>query len=147
MSWNNAGTIDAANATVSLNGTFTLANVGTFHRSGGTVSIVGTLDNTGTTLALDAATGSWSLSGGTIKGGTVTATGGAALLLPGGILDGVTLATALFQNTGRLDVKHGLTLSNATLTATGSIYFQGTQTLGGTGQVLATQFWVAARQW
>ncbi len=34
---------------------------------GGTVNLTGTLDNTGTTLALDATTGSWNLVGGTLK--------------------------------------------------------------------------------
>src|SRR4029079_10377068 len=36
------------------------------------VNVTGTLDNTGTTLPLNATTGSWNLAGGTISGGTVT---------------------------------------------------------------------------
>jgi hypothetical protein len=152
QSWNNAGTIAATNATVNLGSygsTFTLANVGTFNRSGGTVFITGTLDNTGTTLALDATTGSWTLGAwnksGTIKGGTVTATGGAGLLMEpngGGALNGVTLATDLALDSGTLDVQNGLTLSNATVRLANPIgqgcsylLFEGTQTFGGTGTV------------
>ena len=58
-SWTNAGTIMATNSTVNLGGVFTLAGLGTFHCTGDSVSLVGTLNNTGTTLALNAATGSW----------------------------------------------------------------------------------------
>ena len=39
------------------------------------MNLTGTLDNTGTTLALDATTGSWNLAGGTLKGGTLTRVG------------------------------------------------------------------------
>ena len=53
---------------------------GTFSRSGGTVNLTGTLDNTGTTLALDATTGSWNLVGGTLKNGTLSESGGAELV-------------------------------------------------------------------
>ncbi len=60
------GTITATNSTVNLGGNFTLAGLGSFTRSGGTVNLTGTLNNTGTTLAFTAATGSWDLVGGTI---------------------------------------------------------------------------------
>ena len=66
--WSNTGTINATNSTVNLGGLFTLAGLGTFNRTGGTVNLTGTLDNTGTTLALDATTGSWNLLGGTMQG-------------------------------------------------------------------------------
>ena len=62
-----------------LGGTFTLADLGTFHRTGGTVNLTGTLNNPGT-LALDDTTGSWQLEGGTIAGGTVTTAGAAELV-------------------------------------------------------------------
>ena len=43
--WSNAGTITATNSTVSFGGTFTPAGIGTFIRSGGTVTINGTVNN------------------------------------------------------------------------------------------------------
>jgi hypothetical protein len=92
-SYANGGSISASNSTVNLEGSLTLAQLGSFDRSGGTVNLKGTLDNTGGTLALDAATGSWNLAGGTIQGGTVSATGGAKLVATnlGGTLTDVTL--------------------------------------------------------
>ena len=52
--WSNSGTITATNSTVNLGGTFTPAGIGTFIRSGGTVTINGTVNNTGTTFDLSA---------------------------------------------------------------------------------------------
>src|SRR5207249_1535264 len=92
--WSNSGTITAANSTVNLGGTFTVAGLGSFSRSGGAVNLTGTLANAGATLALSAATGSWNLLGGTVQGGTVSVTGGAMLVGTGsgGSLNGnVTL--------------------------------------------------------
>ncbi len=92
--WSNSGTITSTNATVDLGGTFTAAQLGTFNRTGGTVNLTGTLTNTGSILALNASTGSWSLDGGTINGGTVTVTGGADLVgtnTGGTLAGGVTL--------------------------------------------------------
>ena len=40
----------------------------------------GTVDNTGNTLTLDAATGSWLLNGGTLRGGTLALSGGPQLV-------------------------------------------------------------------
>src|SRR5438552_6524341 len=45
---------------------FTTAGVGKLDRNGGVVKIIGNLDNTGTTLALNANSGSWVLDGGAI---------------------------------------------------------------------------------
>ncbi len=146
--WSNAGTISAVNSTVNLGGQFTLAALGTFNRTAGTVNLVGTLNNTGTTLALNATTGSWNLVGGTLASGTLTDAGSAELVFTssGGTLDGVTAASDLdlASNNGAFAyVKDGLTLSNSTVhlgNAAGStygyLYFEGTQTLGGTGTVL-----------
>jgi len=138
-SWTNAGTLSSSNGTVSLGGTFTLAALGTFNRSGGTVNLNGTLNNTGGTLALTAATGTWNVpNGGKIIGGTITASGGAALAITGETgLDGVTLDTNITVPSTFLDVRDGLTL-NATLTASedAGVNFIGTQTISGSGQVL-----------
>ena len=38
-SWSNTGTVTSTNATTNLGGTFTLANLGSFTRSGGTVNL------------------------------------------------------------------------------------------------------------
>ena len=76
--WNNVGTMTVSDATLNLGGQFTTTNVGTLGNIGGTVNITGTLNNTGTTLSLSATTGSWTLDGGTITGGTITASGGSS---------------------------------------------------------------------
>ena len=148
--WNNAGVISVTGATVNLGGIFTLASLGTLNRSGGTVNVTGTLDNTNTTLALGPSTGGWVLAGGTIKGGTVAGSGAGTLSLASfagtaSTLDGVTIAagtTVIATPSSLTQVSDGLTL-NGTLdlgAADGSSYagliFQGTQTLSGTGTVL-----------
>jgi fibronectin-binding autotransporter adhesin len=150
--WSNTGTITASNnATVNLSGQFTPASVsspGTFNGSGATVNLVSTLDNTGTTLALTATTGSWNLRGGTIMGGTVTEAGGAKLIFTssGGTLDGVTFSGDLdlaTNNNAQASVRNGLTLNSATInlgdtngSTSGQLFFSNTQTLGGTGTVV-----------
>ena len=146
--WNNAGTITVADCTVNLGGTFTLAGLGVFNHSAATVNLTGTLDDTGTTLALNAATGSWNLSGGTLLHGALSESGGAELVFTssGGTLDGVTTSGNL-DLTGSANVyayvANGLTLDNATIylgnasgMTYGTLYFEGTQTLGGAGTVL-----------
>ena len=120
--WTNAGGITINNSTVNLGGNFTLASLGTFNRTGGTVNLTGTLDNTGTTLALDAVTGSWQLAGGTIKGGTVSCSGGSKLVVTSlsGTLDGVVL-------NGDLDAPAGASVNvNNGLVVNGNIINRGT---------------------
>ena len=130
---------------VDLGGTFTTAGLGTFNHVGGTVTLDGLLINTGSTLTLNATTGSWLLNGGTIRGGTLAVTGGAQLILPfddDGTLDGVTLDTSLtISNDYTLYVTtNGVVLNNTTITLTSSnnytdLEFTGGGTLGGTGSV------------
>jgi hypothetical protein len=145
--WRNLGTINSTNGTVNLGGTFSFTNVGTFNRSGGRVNVTGTLLNGGNTLSLNATTGPWILTGGTIRGGTI-ATGGAPLLLDSGTLDGVAIApnSVTFNRPGAtLDIYNGLTLTggavldlgNGTNNFYGYLYFRGTnaQTLGGSGVI------------
>jgi hypothetical protein len=147
--WRNAGTISATNSTVNLGGSFALADLGTFNRSGGTVNLVGTLNASASGLVLDDTTGSWNLAGGTILGGTYRASDGAELLFTteSGTLDGVTAASDLnlTASTGvYVYVVDGLTLDNATVrlgdaqgATFGEIFFLfDDQTLGGTGTVL-----------
>ena len=187
-SWSNTGTVEANNgATLRLMGnfsntgsiaahggsviqfgdvngyggtTFTLAG-STFDTAGGTVLVEGTLNNTGSTLALNSTTGSWVVDDGEIQGGTITTANGAVLLGDNvvngagtfngltldsgtGLLDGVTLAGTLDLShsvTGNIGFRDGLTLSNGTIligTAGDSVnygvLFGGSgETLGGTG--------------
>jgi len=111
------------------------------------VNVTGVLNNTGTTLTLNGTTGSWNVGrGGTIRGGTISATGGASLTVPvsnSATLEGVTLAAGLtVANNATLLVRNGLTLNNAKLTIEGTgnstsvIFSLGAQTLGGTGEVI-----------
>ncbi len=138
--WTNSTTLSAANATVNLDGQFTLSDLGTFNRSGGTVNLTGTLDNTGTTLALDAGTGDWQLNGGTIVNGTITTADGARLIVTTNgynRLDGVTLEGELDLSTAnaRLRLVNGLTL-NSTLDFSGggtTLYIEGSQGIAGSG--------------
>ncbi|HWE97952.1 MAG TPA: dockerin type I domain-containing protein [Tepidisphaeraceae bacterium] len=136
--WMNTGGISVMGGNFYIGGTITFASLGTITRNGGTVTLVGTLDDSGTTLALTAASGSWDLAGGTIKNGTITTSGSASLLLTTfstSTLDGVTLNTDLIVNGSPLNVLDGLIL-NGTLTIDGMAQFTGTQILGGIGQVL-----------
>jgi hypothetical protein len=139
----NQGTIEATNgAALYVGGT--MAGLGTFNANGGTVGLIGTLNNTGTTLPLTAASGSLTLYGGMINGGTISGTGGAQLLATyaSGTLNGVTLNANLNLTAGNGNVNvhviNGLTLnSTATLGYGAAILFDaGSQTLGGTGTVV-----------
>ncbi len=148
--WSSTAALNVAGGTLNLGGSFTTAglNLAGFTNSGGTVNLTGTLNNTGATLALNATTGSWNLVGGTLTSGTLTEANGAGLVFTSsaGTLDGVTAAGGLdlaSNYEAYAYVKDGLTLSNATVrlgnaigTTYGLLYFQGTQTLGGTGTVL-----------
>src|ERR1017187_5894757 len=149
----NAGILAVTNATLNLPGSLTTAQLGTVQNSNGVVNLLGTLDNTGSTLTLTPATGSLQLNGAKIRGGTVNGSGGAGLVVVGNsTLDGVTLnANAVVQagnacSSVTLTVTNGLTL-NGTLTlqrtannsntdGSGYLSFMGGQTLGGTGQVV-----------
>src|ERR1051326_2506292 len=143
--WTNAGTINATNATVNLGGTFATANLGTFNRGGGVVNVTGALFNTNAVLLLNAASGSWQLVGGVIRGGTVVTSNGAQLVgaSSGGTLDGVILNGNLDvgADQARVTVTNGLVL-NGTVTIGSSggqfsqLNFAGTQTLSGSGTVI-----------
>ena len=110
------------------------------------MNLTGTLDNTGTMLALTAATGSWNVVGGTLKGGTYTAAGGAELIFTssGGTLDGVTANANLdlsgFGN-ANATVIDGLTLNATALLGNsgnsnyGRLFFNSNETLAGNGSV------------
>jgi hypothetical protein len=103
-SWHNLGIINGTNATFNLGGVFSQADIGLISRSGTTaVNLVGTLNNDGQTLNLDPGLlGTWNMLGGTIHGGTVSASGGAQLLATDGTLDGATLSNIPVQVNGAL---------------------------------------------
>jgi len=81
------------------------------------------------------------LAGGTVRGGSITSTGGAVLRLKLGTLDGVTLDSDLtMENQDNVIVVNGLTINRA-LTMEGhpnfaQLSFHGVQTLGGAGQLI-----------
>ena len=150
--WSNSGTIEALNgSTIDLGGNGSASTVeGSFSNSGAILGVGGFIylksafNNNGSTLALSATTGSWYIEYGTIDGGTVTTAGGAELVATndGGSLVGVTLAGTLdlaYPSFTRatVDVTGGLTLNQGTvnIAASGSLVFQGSQTLSGTGNV------------
>ncbi|MCX6922711.1 MAG: hypothetical protein NT154_05775, partial [Verrucomicrobia bacterium] len=147
--WTNSGILNVSNSTMNLDGTFLLATLGTFNHAGGTVNITGTLLNANTTLSVNALSGTWVLNGGRIRGGTVVATNGAALVVGyyGGVLDGVvvngTLDVGNQDDIGySLSVTNGLVLNgtalvgNPTNYSEGGITFLGSQTLSGNGTVV-----------
>jgi hypothetical protein len=146
--WELRGLVRATNGgRLELDGTFTFEDAGTFSSaSGGAVVLVGTLDNTGRTLALTAATGSLQVDGGTVQGGRVETTGGAALVAQFEmILDGVTLGSDFsVPDGGLITVTNGLILDDITVTLVdGTVPFIGprirfatTETLGGAGDVV-----------
>ncbi len=144
--WNNGGTLVESGGAIYLGGNFTVANVGTVNRTNGTIYISGTLTNTGTTLTLNAVSGSWALSGGTILGGTVAAGNGASLVVSSGTLDGVAVNGVLdvgnTYSAAQLTVTNGLGLNGTALVGNptnqwpGNIIFAGSQTLSGNGTVV-----------
>ncbi|MDB6036506.1 MAG: C-terminal target protein, partial [Verrucomicrobiales bacterium] len=139
--WINNGTLHVDNSTVNLGGNFS-GNSATngFSRNGGIVNITGTLNDG---LILNDAAGSWNLSG-TIKNGTVSASGGAQLQATGGTLSGVTLASDINIANGKsLTIANGLTFAGGakiTLNSTGDATYlfnsPGTQTIDGTGEIV-----------
>ena len=133
-SWTNSGSISMNAATLNLGGTFTLAQLGSITRSGGTINIFGTLDNTGTTLDVGTGTALGTLTldngsnrAGTIEGGTIADSGSGLLFVTGsgispfspvqysGLLDGVTYQGTLdlTPDGSYVAIKDGITLEGA----------------------------------
>ena len=84
------------------------------------MNLTGTLDNTGSTLALDSRTGGWNVFGGTIIGGTITTSGGNVLTavnssntMSGVTLDGTLDMASVFAP--KMNVTSGLTLNGTIL--------------------------------
>jgi len=156
----NTGTIIENGSTLNLAiSNFTPAILTQIQRTGGDVNLAATYDNTGKTLSLTPSTGSLGIiDGGKITGGTISASGGANLIVadslinasPSATLDTVTLAANLVvREQGVLNVLNSLTLQNTTISL-GSpdhpspvfggdgtlIQFGPNAVLGGTGTVL-----------
>jgi hypothetical protein len=142
--WFNAGELRLTNSVLNLDGTFGLGDLGNIIRSGGSVRVTGLLNGAGDTLNLDAATGNWSMSGGTLRQLTVNSADGALLLATStaGLLDGVTLNCDVDAQGGSLNVTNGLVLNglmrvgNPTNSTLGTVGFFGSQAIGGSGSVL-----------
>ncbi len=86
--WHNRGVIDVTDSKVILDGVFTTADLGDYRNPTGQTSLQGMLDNSGSTLIIDGATGRWELDNST----DVTASllsGGVVRILPGGSLTGL----------------------------------------------------------
>ena len=149
--WSNSGQIAVNNSTLNLGDSFTTAGLGSYTRTGGTINLVGVLDNTGSTLALNAATGSWNLVGGRLKGGALATADGTSLVTTiddgtlddvtlGGTVNGTELPGTLLAAQGAAEVIDGLTLTNSTVVQIGDanhpgfLGFHGQQTVGGTGE-------------
>jgi hypothetical protein len=118
-----SGTLAISNGTLNLAGSLTQAGLGTIVRSGGTVNLTGLLAGN---LDLNAASGSFSLLGGTISGGTLSALG-ASLRLSGngGLLNNVTANADL-----------DLSAPNSLLSLTGSITLNGLTTIGNNARLV-----------
>lgn len=111
--WHNQGTLILQDTSVvSLQGNFTTNDLGIsgWSRTGGTVNLVGALNNTGRTLTLDATTGNITLAGGSITGGTLdnTSTTNGRLIATNNsanVLDGVTVTGGLIFDIGNSQIK------------------------------------------
>jgi hypothetical protein len=140
--WFNGGSLQLTNTTLNLAGTFGLGDLGTITRIGGTVQVTGTLNGDGGTLSLDATTGNWNVNGGTLRQLVVNASGGAVLVGVSGTLDAVTVNGNLDILNGGLNLVNGLVLNGVTRVghpsngSIGSLVFNGSQAIGGSGSVL-----------
>ena len=159
------GTLRLTGGTVNLGGTITNdGTLGALLSGAATVILSGTITNTGQTLALPNSGTAWNLNGGTVTGGMVSIADHTRLTAAYSTLNGVTLTGELDINSlsgngvvVTVTVNQGLTLNNgvvqlnATSNSGGSVSAlvlagTGTQTLGGTGQVVFTAPFFPAAQ-
>ena len=161
--WSNPGNISLNGGILNLGGTFTVADLTGAHytRTGGTVNLTSTLDNTGNVLDIGSAglfgTGGLNSLSGTIKNGTLVHTDATHTLTSNsGTLDGVTIGSNLTEN-GSLWINNGLTLANGVTVDKGSStwYFNttglqhiatpGTATINSAGGVIYAGYWVSGQ--
>jgi fibronectin-binding autotransporter adhesin len=143
--YDNQGTMFATDSTVNLNGEFTMAGLGSFSRTGGTVTIQGTLNNA-KGLVLDSTTGSWLINGGRINGGVIETLDGVSLSAQNrkSILDDVTVdgrvsigtsSSIAFLNDLTVNGQVVIAGSTGSLYASASIDSASPVTIDGTGEV------------
>ena len=135
--WHNSGTVAVDNGFLELRGSLRTSDIGNLTVSAAsTLFFSGIVSNQASVFALNANSGSWLSTGGTIQGGTVSISGGAQLLLSGDLRfsQGVTLDAGSNgvswdrSPDGSLSVTESLTLHNTTLNigSQGRIFFGGT---------------------
>jgi hypothetical protein len=134
--WSNTGTLRAQGATVNLGGAFGLADLGAFSRLAGVVNLTGVLELGGGNLALTAATGSWTVQGGTLRNGRVTQEGDAKLAFTAfpnrpNTLEHVDVVGDLALHDGQVLVRNGLTVQGTVLLDRGGLTFAGDQIFDG----------------
>ncbi len=132
--WSNAGTLVVNGGQLALGGTFSTAGLGQINRTGGTITLQGTLDNTGQALVLGNAIGPWESNGGVIRGGTFSTTG-SGTLVGAMTFDGVTLASD-FSTSSALTLTNSFTLAGATLSTSQGLSLGSDVQIGGSGSVL-----------
>ncbi|MEZ6130775.1 MAG: PKD domain-containing protein [Planctomycetaceae bacterium] len=122
-----SGMIDVSGGTLRLDGNYRTAslNQSNITRTGGAVLIGGNFDNSGETLTLNNATGSWRIDGGTITGGTVNLLDGQTLSAASNSnnrLSGVTVSGELLLDltSSRVKIENGTTFTTARLSSNSS---------------------------
>ena len=128
--WVNQGVIQANGGNVYFYGSVNSADLGTWQQLSGTVTLAGTLNNTGVTYDLGGGSNAGNLNlNGTIVGGTITSSTAAKLVpvntstLNNVTLDtdlGITNATINVPNTLTVNTGRTVTMAGGTLTFTGS---------------------------
>ena len=119
--WTNTGTVAAGpGSAVNLGPLNATGGIGNFNNTGGTVNLNATLNNAGNTILLNNATGSWTMAGGTLSGGTVNFADGKSLLVnssTANLLTGVTVNgdLNLTASSARLRIGPGTTFATAHL--------------------------------
>src|SRR5262249_40190686 len=134
--WNNLGTIILNAGTLNMDGTFTRGGIGVVNRTGGTLNIVGFMDNSGGTLTLNSTTGDYRIFGGTISGGTITSAGGGTVVYGASgfnrFINNLTLQGDLIVTNGQIRFESGASFTGANATITSGVLGWGqTSTLSG----------------
>ncbi len=127
--WTNTAGITAsgANTLVNLHGSLNAGSIGPISTTNGArIGMAGDYDNTGQTLAFSSANPGWSLTGGSITGGTVSTANGESFRAWGGSLHGI-------NNTGAMIVGNG---AGGTVTLDGNWSNSGAITFTGTSTTL-----------
>jgi hypothetical protein len=109
---NSTGRFDLVDSTLRVGGEFTLTDLGAITRTNSTIAVAGTLHNDNQTLDLGALPDRLALDGGIIRGGSIVASGDAALSVSSNVnnaLDAVNYSgrLALDQEDAFLRVRNG----------------------------------------